>query len=155
VAFNSFALQHTMKPEAVETRFLNDDDRKGFSGPLRRLPLELRKTRQQRRDVPGSHRMLRHLLAGARRQRCDQPDGTAQFQGDENCGKIGLDGGRRVGSVSYGWHPRLQSGWFRNLTLTERWSLSTSPWDLSTRRRFSRRCRPPERTSTSSSSGSW
>src|SRR5271165_2619958 len=76
--------------------------------------------------------MLRHLLAGARRQRCDQPDGTAQFQGDENCGKMSLDGGRRVGSVSYGWHRRLHSGWFRNLTLTERWSLSSSPWDLST-----------------------
>ena len=43
MAFDAFALQHPMKPEAVETRFLNDDDRKGFSGPLRRLPLELRK----------------------------------------------------------------------------------------------------------------
>jgi len=48
MAFDAFALQHPMKPEAVETRFLNDDDRKGFSGPLRRLPLELRKARQQR-----------------------------------------------------------------------------------------------------------
>ena len=54
MAFDAFALQHPMKPEAVETRFLNDDDRKGFSGPLRRLPLELRKARQQPRDVPGS-----------------------------------------------------------------------------------------------------
>jgi hypothetical protein len=45
MAFDAFALQHTMKPEAVETRFLNDDDRKGFSGPLRRLPLELRRDR--------------------------------------------------------------------------------------------------------------
>ena len=41
-----------MKPEAVETRFVNDNDRKGFSGPLGRLPLQLRKARQQRRDVP-------------------------------------------------------------------------------------------------------
>src|ERR1700689_2513647 len=77
MAFDAFALQHPMKPEAVETRFLNDDDRKGFSGPLQRLPLELRKALQQRRDVPGSHGMLRHFLAGARRQRCDQPDGAA------------------------------------------------------------------------------
>ena len=30
MAFDAFALQHPMKPEAVETRFLNDDDRKGF-----------------------------------------------------------------------------------------------------------------------------
>jgi len=35
--------------------------------------------------------MLRHLLAKAWRKRCDQPDGTAQFQGDKNCGKIGLE----------------------------------------------------------------
>ena len=61
--------------EAVETRFLNDDCRKGFSGPLRRLPLEPGKARQQRRNVPGSHGMLRHLPEWS--QRCDQPDGAA------------------------------------------------------------------------------
>src|SRR5208337_172607 len=110
--FNSFALQHTMKPEAVETCFLNDDDRKGFSGPLGCLPLQLGKTREQRRDVPGSHGMLRHLLAGARRQRCDQPDGPAQFQGRENAGKMGLDSDGRLSLVGYGWHARLQSAWF-------------------------------------------
>ena len=64
MAFDAF-VQHPMKPGAVETRFLNDDDRKGFSGPLRRLPLEFRKARQQRRDVPGSHGML---LAFSRRR---------------------------------------------------------------------------------------
>jgi len=63
MAFDAFALQHAMKPKAVETRFLNDNDRKGFSGPFQRLTLQLRKARQQRRDVPGSHGMLRHLLA--------------------------------------------------------------------------------------------
>ena len=31
------------------------------------------------------------LLAGARRHRCDEPDRAAQFQRDENGGKIGLD----------------------------------------------------------------
>ena len=32
MAFDALALRaRTMKPEAVETRFLNDDDRKGFS----------------------------------------------------------------------------------------------------------------------------
>ena len=97
MAFDAFALQHPMKPEAVETRFLNDDDRKGFSGPLRRFPLELRKARQQRRDVPGSHGMLRHFLPGGRRQRCDQPDGAAEFQRDKTGGKMSLDSGRRFG----------------------------------------------------------
>src|ERR1700691_2820414 len=124
-----------MKPEAIETRFLDDHDRKGFPRPCRRLLLQLRKPRQQPRNVPGSHRMLRHLLARARRQRCDEPDRAAEFQRDENRGKIGLDGGRRVGSVSYGWHGRLQSGWFCNLTLPELRSLSASPWDLPGRRR--------------------
>src|SRR5271166_6274624 len=111
MAFDAFALQHTMKPEAVETRFLNDDDRKGFSGPLRRLPLELRKARQQRRDVSCSHGMLRHFLAGARRQRCDQPDGAAEFQRDETGGKMSLDSGLRFGALRYAWHGRLLSDW--------------------------------------------
>src|SRR4029077_7155609 len=111
MAFDAFALQHPMKPEAVETRFLNDDARKGFSGPLRRLPLELRKARQQRRDVPGSHGMLRHFLAGARRQRCDQPDGAAEFQRDKTGGKMSLDSGRRFGALRYAWHGRLLSDW--------------------------------------------
>ena len=40
-----------------------------------RLLFELRKARlSSADDVPGGHRMLRHLLAAARRQRCDQPD---------------------------------------------------------------------------------
>src|SRR3984957_17406308 len=111
MAFDAFALQHPMKPEAVETRFLNDDDRKGFSGPLRRLPLEPRKARQQRRDVPGSYGMLRHFLAGARRQRCDQPDGAAEFQRDKTGGKMSLDSGRRFGALRYAWHGHLLSDW--------------------------------------------
>src|ERR1700722_18243168 len=37
---------------------------------------------------------------------------------------------RRLGSVNYDLHGRLQSGWVSNLTLPEHWSLSTSPWDL-------------------------
>src|SRR5664279_5911650 len=101
MAFDAFALKHTMKPEAVETRFLNDDDRKGFSGPLRSLPLQFGKARQQRRDVPGSYGMLRHLFAKPRRQRCDEPDRAAEFQRDENGGKMGLDSGWRFGAVSY------------------------------------------------------
>src|ERR1700676_2561550 len=125
--FDAFALKQAMKPEAVETCFLNGDDREQFSGPLRRPPLQLGKTRQQRRDISGLHGMLRHLLAAARRQRRDQPDRAAEFQRDENGGKMGLDSGRCFGAVGCDWHGRLQSGWFRNLTLPERWSLSASP----------------------------
>ena len=62
MAFDAFALKHTMKPEAVETRFLNDDDRERFSGPRRRLPLPLGNARPRRQDVPGSHGMLRYTL---------------------------------------------------------------------------------------------
>jgi hypothetical protein len=46
------------------------------------------------------------------RQRCDQPDRAAQFQGRKNCGKIGLDSGWRFGSVGFGRHGHLQSAWF-------------------------------------------
>src|SRR5271165_5738831 len=119
-----------MKPETVQPRFLDGDDRKGFPRPRQRFLLQLRKPRQQCRNIPRSQGMLRHLLPRAWRQRCDEPDLAAEFQRDENRGKIGLDGGRRVGSVSYGWHGRLQSGWFCNLTLPELRSLSASPWDL-------------------------
>ena len=58
-----------------------------------------------------------HQRAGAWRQRCDQPGRSAEFQRRKNCGKICLDSGRRIGSVSCNLHGRLQSGWFSNLTL--------------------------------------
>ncbi len=73
VAFNPFILQDTMNPEAVQPRFLNDDDREQFPSPRKSLLLESRKPRQQRTNIPGSHIMLRHFLAAARRQRGDQP----------------------------------------------------------------------------------
>ena len=44
-------------------------------------------------------------------------DRSAEFQRHKNCGKICLDSGRRIGSVSCNLHGRLQSGWFSNLTL--------------------------------------
>jgi Domain of unknown function (DUF4167) len=53
MALNSFTQQHTMDPEAVQPRFLNDDNREGFSGPRARFPPELREARQQRSDIPG------------------------------------------------------------------------------------------------------
>src|ERR1700737_1603743 len=80
VAFDLFALQHTVNPEAIQSRLLNDDDREGFSRPRERLLLELRKARQQRTDVSGGYAVLRHLLAAARRQRGDQPSRTTELQ---------------------------------------------------------------------------
>src|ERR1019366_5654178 len=59
--------------EAVEPRFLNDDDRERFPGPRKRLLPKLRKARQQRGYVPGRHAVLRHLPAAAGGQRGDQP----------------------------------------------------------------------------------
>src|SRR5271156_4963819 len=52
MALHSFTQQHTMNPEAVQPRFLNDDDREGFAGPRARFPPEFRKARQQRSDIP-------------------------------------------------------------------------------------------------------
>ena len=44
MTLNSFAQQDTVNPEAVQPRFLNDDDWEGFSGPRARLPPELWKS---------------------------------------------------------------------------------------------------------------
>src|SRR5580704_11337595 len=111
MALNSFAQQDTVNPEAIQPRFLNDDDWEGFSGSRARFPPELRKARQQPSDIPGGHAVLGHLLAGARRQRCDQPDGAAEFQRDKTGGKMSLDSGRRFGALRYAWHGRLLSDW--------------------------------------------
>ena len=62
-------------------------------------------------DIAALNRMLRHLLPAARRQRRDQPGRPAQFQRNEDCAKLRLDSGRRLGSVSYNLHGRLHSGW--------------------------------------------
>ena len=77
MAFDALALQHAMKPESVKPCLLDGDDRKGLPRPRQGLLFEFGKTRQQRGDVSGWNRMLRHLLAGTRRQRCDQPDRSA------------------------------------------------------------------------------
>jgi hypothetical protein len=42
MALNSFAQQDTVNPEAVQPRFLNDDNREGFSGPRALLSSEKR-----------------------------------------------------------------------------------------------------------------
>jgi hypothetical protein len=58
MALNSFTQQDTVNPEAVQPRFLNDDNREGFAGPRARFPPELRKARQQPSDIPGGHAVL-------------------------------------------------------------------------------------------------
>jgi len=52
VAFDPFLLEHTMNPEPVQPRFLNDYDRERFPGPRKSLLLETRKPRQQRTGIP-------------------------------------------------------------------------------------------------------
>ena len=85
-----------------------------------RFLLELGQPHEQARHIAGPNRMLRHLLPGAWRQRCDQPGRSAEFQRHKNCGKICLDSGRRIGSVSCNLHGRLQSGWFSKPHSAER-----------------------------------
>jgi hypothetical protein len=58
MALNSFTQQDTVNLEAAQPRFLNDDNREGFSGPRARFPPELRKARQQRSDIPGGRALL-------------------------------------------------------------------------------------------------
>ena len=41
MALNPLALQHAMNPKPIQPRLLNGDDMKGFSGPRKRLLLEL------------------------------------------------------------------------------------------------------------------
>src|SRR4029077_5923116 len=53
VAFDPFALQNPVNPEAVQSRFLNDNDWERSFSPHQRLLPEFRKTRQQRADVSG------------------------------------------------------------------------------------------------------
>ena len=55
MALNSFTQQDTVNPEAVQPRFLNDDDRERFSGPRVHFPPELRNAGQQRSDIAGGH----------------------------------------------------------------------------------------------------
>src|SRR6202044_3343714 len=129
MALNSFAQQETVNPEAVQPRFLNDDDWEGFSGPRARFPPELRKARQQRSDIPARHAVLGHLLPAAWRQRCGQPGRSAQFQRDKYRAKIGPGRGRCRGLISYVLHGRLQSGWWRPHAPKSPVA-TTASWDL-------------------------
>src|SRR5665811_176506 len=120
-------------PKAVETRLLNHDDWNDLPRADMHLVLELREPRPQSSDIAAANSMLRHLFSAARRQRCNQPGRSTEFQRDENRAKISADGGWRLGSVSDNLHGRLQSGWVSNLTLPELRSLST-PHGISSHR---------------------
>src|SRR5437764_14697947 len=76
VTLDTFALQHSMNPEPVQSRFLDNDDRNKPSRPPFGLLPKLRKTRQQSLNIPTRNRMLRYLLPVAGRKRCDQPRRT-------------------------------------------------------------------------------
>ena len=111
VALDPLLLQCAVNPEPVEPGFLDHDDRETASCARLRLLPELRKARQQAGDVAAGNGMARHLLAATRQERCDDPARAAEFQRDEDCAKIGADGGRFRGAVSDRFHGRLQSGW--------------------------------------------
>src|SRR6266851_5796878 len=130
-AFYSLILQHPIDPEAIEPSFLDDDQRENLPRPYPRLLPELRKALQQPAHIAATHRMHRHLLSTARRQRGDQPARSAQFQRNEDCSKVGADRGRCFELVSRDVHGQLQNGW-RQPSHLARESIATSntPWDL-------------------------
>src|SRR6266568_5732788 len=66
-AFDPFALQNAMDPEAVQAGLLDCDDGEVPSRPCSRFLLELSEPSEQAGDVASLNRMLRHLLPAARR----------------------------------------------------------------------------------------
>src|SRR4030081_2181820 len=83
----------------------------GKDSPVRVNALRRRSAKRQRADIPSRHTVLRHLLTATRQQGCDQPGRATEFHGNEYRAKIITDSVRCFGSVSYGLHGRLQSGW--------------------------------------------
>ena len=73
MAFDPFILEHAMNPKSVQPCFLNDDDWKVTTRPRMSFLPKLSEALQQSGDITAAHRLLRHFLATARRQRCDQP----------------------------------------------------------------------------------
>src|ERR1700732_3030355 len=102
--------------------------------PRPRCLLQLRKALQYPGDIATTHRVLRHLLSAVWRQRRDQPCRSTQFQRDEYRGKIRTDSFGASGRSAAVCMVVSRVGG-RNLTLPERRSLSTSPWDLDRVRR--------------------
>src|SRR6201987_5802041 len=112
-----------MNPETVQSRLLDDDDREILARPLAGPFPEPQEQQRQPRNVTAGNRMLRHLLAAAWRERCDQPARTTEFQRDEDRAKIGTDGGLTFGLMIL--HHHLQSGYVSSSTLPERGPPST------------------------------
>ena len=128
MAFNPFILQRTMNPEAVQSRFLNDDDRERFPSPRQRLLPEFRKARQQRADVPGRHACFdifspppgdSDVISQVERLSSNEtkiaPRSVRMALGVSGRSALTCMVVSRVGGS--------------NLTLPERRSLSTSPWN--------------------------
>src|SRR4029077_2165239 len=119
---STFILQHTVNPEAVQSRFLNDDDRERFPSPRKRPLLELRKARQQRVDVPGRHAVLRHLLSAWRQRQVDLLSSNETNIATRSL-RIAFGASGRSATVCM----VVSRVGGRNLTLLERRSLYTSP----------------------------
>ena len=131
VAFNSFALQHAMKPEAVETRFVNDNDRKGSSGPL-----DAFRFNSEKRAISAATSPARTECFDIFSPKPGESDVISQM---ERLSSKEIKIAARLVWMAVGALCRLATVGMivsgvgvRNLTLSERWSLSTSPWDLST-----------------------
>src|ERR1700739_1562793 len=112
-----------MNPETVQSRLLDDDDREILPRPLAGPLPEPQEQQRQPRNVTAGNRILRHLLAAAWQERCDQPARTTEFQRDEDRAKIGTDGGLTFGLMIV--HHHLQSGYVSSSTLPERGPPST------------------------------
>ncbi len=134
MAFDPFILQHTVNPEAVQPRFLNDDDRERFSCPRKRLLLELRKARQQRVVSPADTLCFDIF---------SPPSGDSDVISQvERLSSNEMKIAPRSLRIAFGASGRSATVCMvvsrvggRNLTLLERRSLSTSPWDLDRLRR--------------------
>jgi hypothetical protein len=63
VALDTLLLQNAVKPEPVQPRLLDRDDRMALARSRLRLALQLRKQLQEFRNITGLHAVLGHLLA--------------------------------------------------------------------------------------------
>src|ERR1700730_14428574 len=99
--------------------------------PRPRFLLQLRQAAQQPGDIATTHRVLRHLLSAVWRQRRDQPCRSTQSNETNIAARsewIAFGASGRSAAVCM----VVSRVGGRNLTLPERRSLSTSPWDLDT-----------------------